>query len=175
LYGTYSTCKGIDDGTGNIVTVCLKSDGTWTTDSVYSIEAAIFYASTDKNIYAPNELVTVSGLGGCEYWCIQAFEAGWYVSIDTVYPVSTNVFPYGTASDSGGNAGGPGVFNAPNEPGNYNIILTGCWLSSGFCSYASLPITVSSPPTVQLNFSILNKIKSTLENIFAVLKANQIV
>ncbi len=147
-----------------------------------------FAANTSKQIdeYAPGETITASLGANSSGGYTQGGWSGFTTSLlwnPITGPISCFLFgcdspPYVRvlASVQGqyiadchgdGTAGCSGTINTPSvplAPGSYNLHLEGCYINCSPVGTADIPFVVTTPavPTVQLNFSFLDKIKSSL-------------
>lgn len=156
------TCSGSGDSYS--CTYALSNPPTYTT-------IGTFYASdggASVNTYPPGGLVTVNlaavtGVGDPNtrglnsIWCL--FGCGSSPLIEE------GANPPGIVSCSGhGSCSGTATFRAQSNPGRQTVSVGGCVDSASYCSGSSFEIIVASPPSVLLQFSFLDKVKSIISN-----------
>lgn len=159
---------------------CLY-DSTFQCYPAYYSTVATFYASTNKDTYAPGESIPISlaaTIGDTGPVITNILDvagnvistvACWFglsCSSPPIVGVSARFDSSGfvISQDGAGSVSLSGSFNAPTTPGTYAISLSGCWADGSHCSGSSIAITVSAPPSVFLQFSFLDKVKSMLSD-----------
>ena len=121
----------------------------------YLAPVATYYAVSDKDVYAPREVATVS----------VAATAGYVASGRTLIDYVFNPFcifgcggPPGVGAsatyintivycDASGSCSNTGSFRVPSRPGTYTIVLNGCDVDYG-CTPSSMTFTVATPAPV---------------------------
>lgn len=172
-------------GTGqNMTTIpswqqCLAS-------SQYTIwqTMATYAAATNKDVYTPGEPVTVNVVAtvGDTGNQIGGFFSGGIINGFFCFFLGCTA-PKGVTADatlavtgqSVASCGGSGTcnnspgqtFTAPATPATYTLNLTGGYWLAGMNAYSSMSFMVASPPSVTIKFVFLNRIKNSLQNIFA--------
>ena len=137
---------------------------------------ATFYASTNKDVYSPGEVVTVEVVANVGHTTTMGARIENVVdviinAIDTVFcwfglgcdddpPVvaaqnraSFNGVTVALADDGSGGASDSGDFSAPTKQETYTIDLVGCRVNEG-CTTSRLTFSVNAPPpSVLLEFN----------------------
>ena len=138
------------------------------TPGYVSTVLASFYAATDKDAYAPGETgtVLVSATNGQvdpntrglnAIWCL--FGCGSTPAVG----VSANGVAAASCAATG-SCSSTASFVAPSAPGVYPIALNGCYYTGSQCAGSGMSITVTAPPSVLLQFSFLDKVKTIISD-----------
>lgn len=118
--------------------------------------SATFYAGTNKNSYAPGEVISmnVAAAGGNQGSNFN----GWSGLLNGIFcfflgcssppgiGVSASIAGAGGAScDASGGCTSTQSFLAPSTPGTHTVSLTGCYVNGNNCASSSFTITVTAP------------------------------
>jgi hypothetical protein len=101
------------------------------------IDGSYGHASTDKDVYAPGETITLSG------WTVRndAYFSSWNAAIGFASD-------FGQICDGSNICGGSKTGTAPMTPGVYPIGLYICWIDVTHCAASWVWYTVAGAPVV---------------------------